>query len=440
MTARRRLPLATRILIGLVAGAAAGVAANAFVAPKDPTLETIATVANAVGRVFLGLLFMVVIPLVFASLTLGVAGLGDLRSLGRVGAKTLGYFVATTALATVLGITLVNVIRPGGTLAPETAADLREAFRGDAAAKVEQAQKGTGLGLDTFVAIVPRNVVKAAADGDMLGVIFFALMVGVAATLLPREKTKPLLALLEALYEVCVKILEIAMRIAPYGVAGLIFAVTARFGAALLHSLAWYVATVLIGLVVHQFLVLGVLVRALGGMSPRTFFARCRTVIVTAFSTSSSNATLPTTIKTAQDELGIPPTVAGFVLPLGATMNMNGTALFEGVTVLFLAQVSGIHLSVGAQATVVVLAVLTAIGAAGVPGGSLPLLALVLAQVGVPPETIAIILGVDRILDMARTVPNVTGDLTAALYVARTEGTLRVPRTSPSDPRGRHRT
>jgi Na+/H+-dicarboxylate symporter len=235
------------------------------------------------------------------------------------------------------------------------------------------------------------------------------------------------LDVLQVLYDLCVTILGFAMKLAPLGVAGLIFTVTVKLGFDILVALAYYVAVVLLGLVVHQFVVLGILGKVFAGVGPRALFGRSRTLMVTAFSTSSSNATLPTTIRTAVEEFRVPPQIAGFVLPLGATMNMNGTALFEGVSVLFLAQVAGVDLSLGTQAIVVCLAVLTAIGAAGVPGGSLPLLAVVLGQVGVPPDMLGLILGVDRLIDMTRTVPNVTSDLICSIWVAKKTPVAEVP-------------
>jgi hypothetical protein len=239
--------------------------------------------------------------------------------------------------------------------------------------------------------------------------------------MIPEERARPLIKVVEALGDAIVKVIDFAMKLAPYGVFGLIFVVTSRFGWDLLGQLLKYVLVVLAGLFIYASVGLSALVRIFGGLSPRVFWQKAWTSVVTAFSTSSSNATLPTNIAVAEKELKIPPKIAGFVLPLGATMNMNGTALYEGVTVLFLAQVFGVDLSFGQQAVVVLLSVVTAIGAAGVPGGSLPLIMVVLATVGVRPEAIAIILGIDRILDMARTTLNVSGDLTAAAYVARTE-------------------
>jgi DAACS family dicarboxylate/amino acid:cation (Na+ or H+) symporter len=412
--------LHTKIILGLLLGAAAGVTANAFAADAGWVRWIGDNVAQPVGQIFLRMLLMTVIPLVFASITLGVAQLGDVRKIGRVGVRTLGYFLMSTALSAVVGLTLVNLFRPGDGLDPAVREQLMTTYRSQAEGM--QAAGTTEFGVDLFVNIVPRNPIAAAAGMDMLGVIFFALVFGAALTLIPKEKSEPMVRVLEALGETVVKVIEIAMKVAPYGVFGLIFVVTSRFGWDLLGQLLKYAAVVMGGLVLYAAIGLSGLVRLFGGLRPWDFWRRAWPTVITGFSTSSSNATLPTNIQVAERELQIPPKIAGFVLPLGATMNMNGTALYEGVTVLFLAQVFGVDLSLGQQIIVVLMSVITAIGAAGVPGGSLPLIMVVLATVGVPPEAIAVILGIDRILDMSRTTLNVTGDLTAACYVARTEG------------------
>lgn len=401
-------------------GAASGVSTYVFAKDAAWLAWFNNNVANPVGQVFLRMLLMVVVPLVFASISLGVAGLGDLRRVGRVGAKTLGYFLLSTALSATLGIVLVNLVDPGAGMDVAVREQLLATYRGQAQGL--QAAGETRFGINTFVNIVPRNPVQAAAGMDLLAVIFFALMFGAALTLIPAERSRIMISWLEALGDVVVKIIDFAMRLAPYGVFGLIFFTTSRFGWDLLAQLGLYVVVVLAGLFLYASVGLSALVRVFGGLNPATFWKKARATIITAFSTSSSNATLPTNIAVAERELRIPPKIAGFVLPLGATMNMNGTALYEGVTVLFLAQVFGVGLSIGQQIIVVVLSVLMAVGAAGVPGGSLPLIMVILATVGVPPESLAIILGVDRILDMCRTVLNTTGDLTAAAFIARTEG------------------
>jgi dicarboxylate/amino acid:cation (Na+ or H+) symporter, DAACS family len=424
----------TKIMLGLVGGAAAGGAINWLYAPArgEPAGEIYEgalwfskNLAKPVGDVFLGMLFMVVVPLVFCSLVLGVAGIGASGALGRVGLRTLGWFLGTTALAVVLGLTLVNVAKPGASFDPVKRDEIKALFAKETAQKTEQATAGTGFKIETFVAIVPRNVIKAAAnEKEVLGVIFFAIMLGIAAAGCAPEKTKVFLDFLQTFYDLCVKVLGYAMKLAPYGVAGLIFHVTVQLGFDVIKALGFYVVVAIFGLLFHQFVVLGGLVAIFLKMNPLRFFARIKGLMATAFSTSSSNATLPTTIRTAVEEFGVPQPVAGFVMPLGATMNMNGTALFEGVTVLFLAQVSGVELSLVSQAIVLGFAILTAIGAAGVPGGSLPLLAIVLTQVGIEADMIGLILGVDRLVDMTRTVPNVTSDLIGSLWIARTEGRL----------------
>lgn len=428
---KKRLALHTKILIGLGVGAVLGIAANTIgagnQAVSDKVLWVAKYISDPVGQVFLRMLFMVVVPLVFASLSLGVAQLGDLKKLGRIGLRVMLYFLLVSAIAVTIGLGLVNTIRPGVGFSPEIQAQLMDTFGKEAEQKGQLADSDQGFGVNTFVNIVPRNPIDAAAKTDMLAVIFFALVFGIALTLIPREKSEPVQKVLDGLGEVIIRIVGFAMNLAPYAVAALIFSTTARFGWGVLKSLLWYAICVLAGLVIHQFVVYSVLIKVFARVNPLEFFRRITPVMITAFSTSSSNATLPTSIKAAEEDLGVPPQVAGFVLPLGATMNMNGTALFEGVTCVFIAQVFGIPLGIGEQLVVVLLSVLMAVGAAGVPGGSIPLLMIVLNTIGVPPGGIAIILGVDRILDMSRTVPNVTGDLTCAAYIARTEGADLMP-------------
>lgn len=428
--------LATRILIGLIVGATAGSLLNWQLAPHSgaPASESYErvkwfadNVATPVGQVFLRMLFMVVAPLVFCSLFLGVSGLGDLRKLGKIGMRTLAWFGLTTGLAVILGLLLMNTFEPGKQIDRAKAEEIRQEFKGEADKKVQAAKAGTGFSINTFVNIVPKNVVRSASDdSDTLGLIFFALILGAAATAFPAEKIKPFVDWCQVLYDLCVKVLGYAMKLAPFGVAGLVFNVTSKLGIDVLVALGYYVFVALLGLAIHQFIVLGLLAKWMGGWPILDFFKRTRLLMTTAFSTSSSNATLPTTINTAVNEFNVPRPLAGFVLPLGATMNMNGTALFEGAVVLFLAQVIGMDLSLAQQAIVVCLAVLTAIGAAGVPGGSLPLLALVLTQVGIPADMLALVLGVDRLVDMARTVPNVTSDLICSMWVARKEREAQV--------------
>ncbi|HUE86456.1 MAG TPA: dicarboxylate/amino acid:cation symporter [Vicinamibacterales bacterium] len=415
------MKLHTKILLGLVVGLVFGITVNLTVGTENPTVEMVNDyVAVPVGQVFLRLLFMVVMPLVFASIALGVAGIGDIRKAGRIGGKAIGYFFVTTALATSLGLIVVNLMRPWERIAPETRAELMERFAGDAASRVQTSQQ-QNFGVDTFINIVPRNPIDAAARTDLLGVIFFGLSFGAALTLIPAAKAKPMIDVLEGLNAVVTAIIHFAMLLAPFGVAALIFTVSSRFGFDLLIAVAAFVVTVLVALLAHVTFTLSAIIRFLIGMSPLLFYSRIRAALVTAFSTSSSAATLPTAIDIAQEQLGVPLRIAGFVLPIGSTMCMNGTAIFEGITVIFLAEIFGVDLSLGQMTAVMIMCVITAIGAAGVPGGSIPLLVGVLTMFGVPGEGIAIVLGVDRILDMSRTTVNVCSDLTAATWVARSE-------------------
>ena len=417
------MKLHTKILLGLAVGLALGMATNLTVGVNNPTVEWVNEyVAGPVGQVFLRMLFMVVMPLVFASIVLGVAGLGDIRRVGRVGGKAIGYFIVTTCLAATLGLIVVNVMRPWERVLPETRAALMERFAGDASTRVEASTTTAKFGPETFVNIVPRNPIDAAATTDMLGVIFFGLVFGAALTLIAAEKARPMIAWLEALNEVVIQIIHFAMMLAPYGVACLIFTVSSRFGIDLLVAVAAFVVTVLMALAAHVAITLFAILRFNIGISPLLFISRVKAALVTAFSTSSSSATLPTGLDVAENQLGIPRQIAGFVLPIGSTMCMNGTAIFEGITVIFLAEIFNVDLTLAQMAIVMVMSVITAIGAAGVPGGSIPLLVGILTMFNVPGEGIAIVLGVDRILDMSRTTVNVFSDLTATAFVAKSEG------------------
>jgi len=415
------MKLHTKIGLGLVLGAFVGGLCNAFFAEQPWLVFVSDNIMFPVGQVFLRMLFMTVVPIVFTSIALGVAGIGDMKTLGRLGGRTFGYFAMSTLIAATIGLTLVNTIKPGSGLPEQTRNELMEKFSGGAQGMLSGP---VDFGINTFVNIVPRNPVAAAANMDMLALIFFALIFGAALTVIPRDKSQPVIDVLQGIGDAIIAIINWAMKLAPYGVFGLIFVITSRFGWSILSQLGMYVVAVLIGLLLHAAIGISSLVRIFGKMSPVIFWRSITAPFITAFSTSSSMATLPTSIATAENQLDVQPKIAGFVLPLGATMNMNGTALYEGITVLFLAQVFGVDLSFSSQIIVVILAVLTAIGAAGVPGGSLPLMMLVMATVGVPPEGIAIILGVDRILDMSRTTLNVCGDISASVYVDRIDREL----------------
>jgi DAACS family dicarboxylate/amino acid:cation (Na+ or H+) symporter len=424
------MPLHTRILIGLAVGVVAGITVNALFGGDHPRVAWIVTnITDPVGQLFLRLLLMIVVPLVFSSLVVGVAGIGDIRKLGRVGLKSFAYCLIISAISVVIGLTLANTIRPGDRIDADTKARIEERYSADAKKRVEDQAKQAESNKDSALlqvvkTIVPTNPVAAVSSEtpNMLHLMFFALIIGIAVTLIPFETTAPFLRGLQALYEITAKIIEIIMKFAPYAVACLLFNNTARFGLDLLQALGWFMVTVLAGLAIHMFGVYSLSIYFLSRMNPLDFFRRIKTVILTAFSTSSSNATLPTALRVSEENLGVPQEINSFVLTVGATANQNGTALYEGVTVLFLAQLAGVDLSLGQQLMVVYLAILGGIGTAGVPSGSIPFIIGVLATINVNPALIAIILGVDRILDMCRTTLNVTGDITAATYVARSEG------------------
>lgn len=427
----RKLPIHTKILIGLVAGAVLGITANLTLGGNPYLTWFIDYPVYFVGKVFLRFIFMIVIPLIFSALALGVAELGDVRRLGRIGLKTFLYTLVVTSMSVAIGLALVNAIQPGHYLSPEKKAELIASTGKESV--IANAQKAKDVStVDRLLQIIPENPIGDAANavnphsnyngGGFLAVMFFAFVFGLGLAMSDPETVKPVIDVLQGVYAAVMKIIDFAMAMAPYAVAALIFATTARLGFEIFKTLGMYVFVVLLGLALHQFVTYSILIKLFARYSPMKFFSKIREVMITAFSTSSSNATLPTAIRVTQDELGVPREITGFVLTLGSTANQNGTALYEGITVLFLAQVFNVDLSISQQFTVVLLSVLAGIGTAGVPGGSLPLVVLVLQSVGVPAEGIAIILGVDRILDMSRTVLNVTGNITAAAYVARSEG------------------
>lgn len=418
------MKLHSKILLGLIVGLIAGILTNQLLGEgTHPGLEFfIANVTDPVGQIFLRLLFMIVVPLVFASLALGVANLGDLGTLGKIGIRTLVYFLVLTVLATVIGLILVQAFHPGKGFDPAAQTRLMELY-GEGSSKVIDRSKEIEFTLMTFVdMILPRNILRAVVEMQMLPIILLSLLFGITLTKIKPPEVDSMKRGLAGINEFSVRIVDMAMQVAPFAVPCLIFGVSARFGFEILKPLGMYVILVFTGYLIHLIVVYSILLRTVASVNPWKFFKAIKPIMITAFSTSSSNATLPTTIRVSEEELHISPKIAGFVLPLGATTNMNGTALYEGLTVLFIAQIFGVDLSLTQQAMVVVMTVLTAIGTAGVPGGSLPLIVLVLQSVGVPPEGIGIILGVDRILDMGRTVLNVTGDVTAAAYIAKTQG------------------
>lgn len=401
-----------RLGLGVGLGAGLGLACNAL--PDNAVVDAaVQYVAQPLGRIFIRLLFMLVIPLMFSALVIGVSELPTGR-LGRIGGRTLAYTVVASLVSVVIGLTLVNLLQPGVGLPAELAEELR------ATAKPPELAK-TGSALDLIVNMVPDNPVKAAAQGDMLALILFALIFGVALAHTKSEGADTLKGMLQGLFDVSMTLIEGVLKLAPLGIGALLFALFAQLGFEIFIQLGAFVGVVLLGLGLHMFGFYSLALRGLSGMAPLEFFKKIRLAMLTAFSTASSSATLPTALSVAETELKLPAHVSRFVLTAGSTMNQNGTALFEGVTVLFLAQLYGVQLDLSAQATVMIVAVLGGIGTAGVPAGSLPVIAMILGMVGVPPEGLGLILGVDRLLDMCRTCVNVTGDLAAAVYVAQGE-------------------
>ncbi len=422
---------AALILCGLVLGVVVGIFVNQnVVTPEGLALLSwwLNNVIQPLGKLFIRIIFMIVIPLIFSAIVLGVAEMGDVRKLGRVGLKSLGFTLLLTTTGVLVALGVVNVFAPGHHMTEATRETLRERYLGAAAEKVAQGVKETPLA-DTLLGLIPQNPLAEAVNaftpnytgGGLIAVMVFSLFFGVALAMVPQEKSTPLTAVLKGVFEVCMVIISFAMKLAPLGVACLGFALTAQIGADVLRSLGFYTAVVILGLGIQQCVTYPLFLKFIGGVSPVAFFKNIKEVLLTAFSTSSSNATLPVSLRVAETRLKLPARISRFVLTVGASANQNGTALYEGVTVLFLAQVFGVELSLGQQAVVALMCIMAGLGTAGVPGGSLPLVVGVLVTVGVPGESIAIILGIDRLLDMCRTTLNVTGDLVIAVLVSKSE-------------------
>jgi Na+/H+-dicarboxylate symporter len=420
--ARRGWPLHVKVLLGFVLGAVLGLAVHALGADQSPTVVALTTwFVKPFGQVFLNLLFMLVVPLMFSALVLGVAELGDIASLGRLGWRTLIYTAVVTGIAVAIGLLVVNLLQPGMNIDP---AMLDKAMSIGASKATEAVSNGQKLNfIDLVVNIVPHNVfVSATDDTKKLGLVFFALMFGIGMVMTRTAATLALKQALQGVFEVCMRLIGLFIRLAPYAVAGYMFNLTANLGWDVIRGLFWFVATVLSALALHGFVVLPLWVRFMGKMSPRTFFTGSQEAILTAFATASSAGTLPVTLRVAEENLRLPRQLSRFVLTVGASANHHGTALFEGITVLFLAQVAGLHLPLGQQVMVLLLCILGGIGTAGIPSGSLPVIAMICGIIGLRPEGIAIIVGVNTFLDMCRTAVNVTGDLATAVVVSHRAG------------------
>jgi Na+/H+-dicarboxylate symporter len=422
--------LANRILLGLVLGAVAGAVVLALGKFFPGMLAGAQWLSDALldplGQVFLRMLFFVVIPLVFASLANGILQLGELTHLGPLAGRTFTLFFANMIIGATLGLVMMNVLQPGNRLDDETSARLVQEYSGQAQKHVETSAGRPAITPASVVDMfMPRNLFGAFVGnqrnmlGDVLPLILFAILVGAAGLSLPKERRHGLQRGLETIAELMTGIVRFALRLAPYAVPAMIFSVIVKVGFDIIVALGLFVVGCLSVLLLHLFGTMSVWLKFLAKRNPGQFFRDIRDVLVTAFSTSSSSATLPAGLAVARDRLGISPATSGFVLPLGATMNMSGTALYEGCVVLFVAQVFGVQLDLAQQVTLVLLAVLSAIAVASIPGGSLPLIAGLMVAFGIPPEGIGIILGIDRILDMTRTMTNVGADLVTAAIVDR---------------------
>jgi len=397
--------LTVKIIIGLVLGAIVGIILNLTAPGLFGNLNSWLFVP--LGQIFLNLIKMLVVPIVFFSITLGVAGLGDPKKLGRIGAKTIAFFLVTTTIAILIGLGLAAVIQPG------------EGGNFDVEGITYEAAEAPPV-VDTLLKIIPTNPINAMAQGEMLQIIAFSVFIGFALTIL-GDKTKGILNLMEQGNEIMMFLVNLVMKVAPYGTFGLIATAVGSQGFPALKAMGLYMSVVVLALLVHTVLTYGSAVSLIGKQNPIAFFKGFIPAMTVAFSTSSSSATLPVSMKTAQENLGVPKPISSFVQPLGATINMDGTAIMQGVATIFIAQVYGMDLSFAEIVTVVLTAVLASVGTAGVPGVGLIMLAMVLTSVGLPVEGIALIIGIDRLLDMTRTAVNITGDAACAVAIAETE-------------------
>jgi proton glutamate symport protein len=416
---RSSLALHWQILIGLIAGAAFG----GLVHMVDGG-HYVTTYVRPVGTVFIRLITMVAAPLVLASLIVGASSITEPSRLGRIGAKTIGLYMVSTSLAISVGLVIANVMKPGVGLSGDMSERLLAEYSEQAGQRIGRAESVSFI--DQLIAIVPTNPFEALSSGNMLQIVFFALLVGIALALITPSVAAPVIRVFEGFTAVLIKIVDIVMRLAPYGVFALIAGVVAEFGFEILSALGWYGLAVVIGLMVHMFGVYGLMLKLfLRGKIPLArFYHALGAVHLLAFSSSSSAATLPLNMEVVEKKIGVSKRVTSFVLPLGTTVNMDGTALYQGVAAVFIAQVYGIPLSFIDQVTIVLTATMASIGTAAVPGAGLIMLVIVLKTIGVPVEGIALIFGIDRILDMSRTVVNVTGDAAVATIVAASEGEL----------------
>jgi len=420
-TKKRGLELQWQMLIGFLVGLIAGLIV--YASQRDAAwVETFTTyVTQPIGQIFLRLIFMLVIPLLFSALVVGISEMGEIQALKRVGLRTLAYTVIVSAIAVAVSLAAVNLLQPGAGVDRAAATEMLQQSAGRAGEIVKTGAEQPS-GIDAFVSIIPNNLVEVmGSNSAILSVMFFALFFGIGLLITDTPNARALKRGFEGLFEVTMRLILLVIKLAPFAVACFMFNLAALFGWDLLIRLSAYVGVVLLALGVQLLIVYPALLATLGKKSPLAFFREVQEAMVMAFSTASSNATLPTALRVAEENLRLPRRVSRFVLTVGATANQNGTAMFEGVTVIFLAQFFGVDLTLWQQITVMLVCILGGIGTAGVPAGSLPVVALILAMVGIRPEAIAIVLGVDRFLDMCRTTLNVTGDLVAAQVISAGE-------------------
>ena len=404
----KKIKLHTKIFIGLILGVVVGL-----------VFGEKALIIEPVGTIFLRLITMIVVPLVLVSLMLGTASLGDIRKLGRIGIKTVVYFTITTMIAISIGLVLANIVKSGTGLNEEVKAELYKSYESKAQVSIQSMEEKPSL-KDILINVVPTNPVKALIEGNMLQVIFLGLLFGLILTLIKKSKSEMLIKFLDGVNDAIIQVVHIAMKLAPYGVLALIAAVIGQYGVNILVTLLKYSLVVVGGLVIYTFSVNSLSLSLLGRMNPLLFFKAVKEAMIIAFSTSSSNAALPVSLECVE-HIGVSREYSSFVIPLGATINMDGTALYQGVAAVFIANIYGIPLGITDQITIVFMATLASVGAAGVPAAGIITLAMVLTQIGIPLEGIALILGVDRFLDMCRTTTNIIGDMACSVVIKQTE-------------------
>jgi Na+/H+-dicarboxylate symporter len=421
----KKLELHWQILIAIGLAGLAGWAVNSAIAGgvEDPRFLGISIIGffDYIGSLFLNGLKMIIVPLIFSSIVIGVAGIGSGGNLGALGGRTLLFYVITTLAATCLGLLLINLISPGYVNGEPAGDMLALNARGADIAAIAEG-RGPGDVAKVFHSMVPPNIVQAAAEGQMLGIIFFAILFGYFMTHLTHDLAEPLFKFWDGVFHVMMRMTEWIMKFAPIGVFGLVAKVVAEAGFSAVRPLAVFAITVIVALLLHILIIMPLFLRFVGKVKPYHMFPAMAPAMLTAFSTSSSSATLPITMDCVEENLGVSNKISSFVLPLGATVNMNGTALYECAAAMFLAQAYGLELTLGVQFSIVFIALLTSVGVAGVPSASLVAIAIILGAVGLPVEAIGVLLVFDRILDMARTSVNIFGDSCCAVIVARLSG------------------